>query len=146
MLPSPPPYQTAFGDDAAFIDAFEKRTLPFSEWCHAAHIRMAWIYLSRHGFDGALARARQGIQAYNLANHIPDAPLSGYHETITQAWLRVVGATIRGQDPCATSMDFLDAQPHLRVRTLLRVFYSKARILSPHAKSSFVPPDLTALP
>lgn len=146
MPPSPPPYQTVFEDDAAFIDAFEKLTLPFAEWCHAAHIRMAWIYLTRHGFDGALARARRGIQAYNKANHVVDAPLSGYHETITQAWLRVVGATMRGQDPCATSMEFLDAQPHLRVRTLLRVFYSKARILSPDAKSTFVRPDLTALP
>ena len=146
MLPSPPPYQTAYADDSAFIDAFERRALPFPEWCHAAHIRMAWIYLTRHGFDGALDRARRGIRAYNEANKVVDAPLSGYHETLTQAWLRVVNATIRGQDPCATSMDFLEAQPHLRVRTLLRVFYSKARMLSPEAKLTFLPPDLAALP
>lgn len=146
MLSPPPPYQTAFAGDSAFIESFENRSLPFSEWCHAAHIRMAWIYLTRHGYDGALARARDGIKAFNQANHVVDAALSGYHETITQAWLRVVGATIRGQDPCGTSMEFLDAQPHLRVRTLLRVFYSKARILSPEAKSGFLPPDLAALP
>lgn len=146
MLSTPPPYQTAYADDSAFIAAFEDRTLPFSEWCHPAHIRMAWIYLSRLGFDGALARAREGIKAYNLANRVVDAPLSGYHETITQAWLRVVAATIRGQDPSATSMEFLEAQPHLRVRTLLRVFYSKARMISPEAKSGFLPPDLAALP
>jgi len=146
MLSSPPPYQTAHADDAAFIAAFEDRTLPFSEWCHPAHIRMAWIYLTRHGFEGALARAREGIKAYNAANRVVDAPLSGYHETITQAWLRVVQATIRGQDPCATSMEFLEAHPHLRVRTLLRVFYSKARMLSPEAKGEFLSPDLTALP
>lgn len=146
MLSAPPPYETAFPDDAAFIDAFEKRTLPFSEWCHAAHIRMAWIYLTRHGLEGALPRAREGIQAYNRANHVVDAPLSGYHETVTQAWLRVVSATIRTQDPCATSLEFLEAQPHLRVRTLLRVLYSKARMRSPEAKSTFIAPDLGALP
>lgn len=146
MLPAPPPYETAFASDSNFIAAFECRTLPFAEWCHAAHIRMAWIYLSRHGFEAALARARLGIQAYNKTNHVVDGPFSGYHETITQGWLRVVSATIRGQDPCATSMEFLEAQPHLRVRTLLRVFYSKARILSPEAKSSFLAPDLAALP
>lgn len=146
MLSAPPPYETAFADDSAFIEAFETRTLPFSEWCHAAHIRMAWIYLTRHGFDGALARARDGIQAFNKANNVVDAPLSGYHETITHAWLRVVNATIRGQDPCSTSLEFLEAHPHLRVRTLLRVFYSKERILSPEAKSRFVPADLTPLP
>jgi len=146
MIPAPPPYETAFADDAAFIDAFEKGTLPFGEWCHGAHIRMAWIYVTRHGLEGALPRARGGIQAYNRANHVVDAPTSGYHETITQAWLRVVHATIRGQDPCATSLEFLEAQPHLRVRTLLRVFYSKARIMSPEAKAAFVAPDLGALP
>jgi hypothetical protein len=146
MPSAPPPYETAFADDSAFIDAFERRTLPFSEWCHAAHIRMAWIYLSRHGFEGALARAREGIQSYNAAHQVPDGPLSGYHETITHAWLRVVGATMRGQDPCASSLEFLDAQPHLRVRTLLRVFYSKARILDPEAKTRFLPADLTPLP
>jgi hypothetical protein len=145
MLSSPPPYQTAFAGDAAFIEAFESRTLPFSEWCHPAHIRMAWIYASRHGFEGALARARDGIKAYNAANHVVDAPLSGYHETITQAWLRIVAATIRGQDSCSSSMEFLEAQPHLRARTLLRVFYSKTRILSPEAKATFVTPDLGAL-
>ena len=146
MLPSTPPYETAYESDSAFIEAFESRTLPFTEWCHAAHIRMAWIYLMRHGLDGALSRARDSIKAYNKANHVVDAPQSGYHETITQAWLRVVFATIRGQDTCASSMQFLEAQPHLRVRTLLRVFYSKPRILSPEAKSSFLPPDLSALP
>lgn len=146
MLPAPPIYETAFAKDSDFIEAFESRTLPFTEWCHAAHIRMAWIYLTRHGFDDALARAREGIKAYNKANNVADAPLSGYHETITQAWLRVVNATIRGQDLCATSMEFLEAQPHLRVRTLLRVFYSKPRILSPEAKAEFLPPDLAALP
>lgn len=146
MTSGPPPYQTAFPEDAEFIDAFERRTLPAAEWVHAAHIRMAWIYMTRHGFDGALARARAGIKAFNAANGIVDAPLRGYHETLTQAWLRVVSATIRGQDPCATSMEFLEAQPHLRVRTLLRVFYSKDRMLSPEAKGSFLAPDLTPLP
>jgi hypothetical protein len=146
MLESPPSYQTAYPDDAAFIEAFERRALPFAEWVHAAHIRMAWIYLTRHGLDEALSRARAGIKAFNAANGIVDAPLRGYHETITQAWLRVVNATIRGQDPCATSMEFLEAQPHLRVRTLLRVFYSKNRMLSPEAKGSFLAPDLTPLP
>ena len=146
MLPTPPPYETAFANDTSFIEAFESRTLPFAEWVHSAHIRMAWIYLTRHGFDGALTRAREGIKAYNQANKVVDAPLSGYHETITQAWLRVVNATIRGQDPCATSMEFLEAQPHLRARTLLRVFYSKTRMLSPQAKTEFLPSDLAALP
>ena len=146
MPSNPPPYQTAFPEDSAFIEAFEHRTLPFAEWVHAAHIRMAWIYVTRHGLEGALARARAGIQAFNAANGIVDAPLRGYHETITRAWLRVVNATIRGQDPCSTSLEFLEAHPHLRVRTLLRVFYSKNRMLSPEAKGSFLEPDLTPLP
>ena len=48
MLPVPPAHRTAFADDAPFIDAFEKR----AEWRHAAHLRMAWIYVRRHGLEG----------------------------------------------------------------------------------------------
>ena len=34
---------------------------------------------------------RAGIQAYNAVHNIKDSPTSGYHATVTQAWLRLVG-------------------------------------------------------
>lgn len=133
-------------DDATLLAAFEARTLPFVEWRHATHIRVAHCYLTRHPFDEAVRRMRAGIQAYNQANAVPEGPLMGYHETITQAWLQIVAVTIREQGAGADSADFLAQQPHLGHRTLLRCFYSKARIMSPEAKGGFVQPDLAPLP
>ena len=54
-------------DDETLIRAFEARTLPFSEWRHATHIRVAWNYVTRYPFDEALLCVRRGIAAYNAA-------------------------------------------------------------------------------
>ena len=39
--------------DEAFLQAFEDTTLPFKDWTHEAHVRMAWNYLREHGKDAA---------------------------------------------------------------------------------------------
>ena len=35
------------------MQAFEDTTLPFKDWDHAAHIRMAWNYIKENGKDRA---------------------------------------------------------------------------------------------
>ena len=39
--------------DEAFIQAFEDTTLPFEDWTHEAHLRMAWNYIREHGKEAA---------------------------------------------------------------------------------------------
>jgi hypothetical protein len=46
----------------------------------------------------------------------------------------------------ASSLEFCERHPHLLVPTLLRLFYTRARIVSEEAKRGFVPPDLATLP
>ena len=133
-------------DDSAFLGAFETQTIPFEEWNHRAHIRMGFNYLSRHAFEEALGRIRQGIQSLNRVHQTPEALTRGYHETLTVAWARVVASTIAVHGPFKDSNDFCDRNPHLLQRTLMRVFYSQARLFSPEAKRSFVEPDLAPLP
>jgi len=36
-----------------FMQAFEDTTLPFKDWDHTAHIRMAWNYIKENGKDKA---------------------------------------------------------------------------------------------
>ncbi len=50
---------------SAFLDAFERGTLPKSEWTHAAHLKMACLYLAQLPADQALNRIQQGIRHYN---------------------------------------------------------------------------------
>ncbi len=53
--------------DAGFFQRFETRTFPFGQWQHRAH---------------------------NAANQVQDTPASGYHETMTQAWLHLIQTTL----------------------------------------------------
>lgn len=132
--------------DEQFLQAFESQAIPVERWNHRAHLRVAVIYLLRYPFDEALRRMRSGIQAYNSANGVEDSPTSGYHETITQAWLHIVWVMLRQYGPSCTADAFLDEHPQLAQKTLLRLFYSRERIMSPEAKTRFVEPDLAPLP
>ena len=39
--------------DETFLRAFEDTTLPFEDWTHEAHMRMAWNYLREFDIDKA---------------------------------------------------------------------------------------------
>lgn len=133
-------------DDLALLAEFESCRLPVEAWTHAAHVRVAYTYLSRYGFAEALVRMRAAIRAYNAAKQRRDGPLEGYHETITVAWLRIVDATMRHYGPGDNSQDFCERQPHLLSRTLLRLYYTRDRLVHPPAKTEFVEPDIAPLP
>jgi hypothetical protein len=133
-------------DDGALLTAFESQTIPHAEWNHRAHVRVAYLYLVRHEFDAALDRMRRGIQALNLVLGVQDSLESGYHETLTHAFLRIIHTTIKTFGPAESSDEFCDQQPQLLQRKILRLFYSRARIVSWEAKRTFVEPDLAPFP
>lgn len=140
---------TAFDalDDMAFLRAFEDSAIPPDEWDHRAHVRTAYLYTRSPPFDIALAQIRNGIQRLNAANGVEESETSGYHETVTVAWARIVEATCRTYGPTDSDFEqFAATHPHLLAKTLLRVFYSRDRIASPTARREFVEPDLSALP
>ncbi len=136
-------------DDAEFLRQFEARMLPFAQWTHRAHVKVAYLYLRRHSFAQAVDRIRAGIKAYNAANNVPEGPTSGYNETTTMAFMHLVAATIAAYDgtfPTATADAFCDTHPQLMTRNVLRLFYSPERRMRPDAKTTFVEPDLAPLP
>ena len=132
--------------DDDFIQQFETRTFPFAEWHHRAHIKLAYLYLTRHGYEAAANKLRDGIRAYKAANNIPDQPTSGYHETITIFWLRIVQTTVQQYGARENADDFYDFHPQLSQKKNHRLFYSPDLFMSALAKREFVEPDLTRLP
>jgi hypothetical protein len=128
--------------DDDFLAAFEAHTIPKAEWTHAAHVRMAWLYLTRLPIAAALDRIRDGIRRYYAA-----VGSDGYHETITVAFTLLIHARLAITDNDDNFADFCASNPDLLTpRGLLELHYDPATLASPEAKLRFVEPDREPLP
>jgi hypothetical protein len=127
-------------NDDEFLAAFETCTLPKAEWTHAAHVRMAWLYLTRLPFPDALEAIRGGIRRYNAA-----VGSDGYHETVTAAFTLLVNARLADE---AGFAEFTARHPELfgGRAALLGRHYDPATLASAEAKVRFVGPDREPLP
>lgn len=136
-------------EDRAFLDAFESTTLPFDQWTHHAHVKVAYLYARAHPLDEAIGHMRDGVRRYNAANAVPEGPLMGYDETTTHAFVHIVAAIVAAYDgtvPTASADEFCDTHPQLMSKHVLRLFYTPERRILPEAKTQFVEPDLAPLP
>jgi hypothetical protein len=138
--------------DDEFLTAFETVSLPRKKWTHEAHVRMAWLYLSRHPFPTAVERARLGIQKLNeefkrkaRLRCLPSRKTTGYHETITVAFVTLIASRLQPNEDFPT---FRDRNHDLMDRTLsaLHHHYSPERLSSADARAAFVEPDRQPLP
>tara|TARA_R110002072_G_scaffold284587_1_gene449046 strand:+ start:87153 stop:87590 length:438 start_codon:yes stop_codon:yes gene_type:complete len=133
-------------NDAEFLAAFENCSLPFEQWTHRAHIRVAYLYVLESDLATAIDRMRSGIKAHNKATRTPEAIDRGYHETITVAFMILVYVANLQTGPHKSSNEFCDAHPELLSKQTLRRFYSRERIMTIQAKAEFVDPDIRPLP
>ncbi len=132
--------------DETLLSQFESATAPHDTWTHRAHVRVAYLYLRSARFNEALDRFRTGLHALNASHGTPDALDRGYHETITISFFRLIAATLAAFGPAETSDAFCDQHPHLLHKTVLRLYYTRPRIMSWEAKRDFVEPDIAPLP
>ncbi len=109
-------------NDEQFLVEFEACRWPLEQWHHQQHIQLAYLYLNRYPFDEAMARIRERIKAHNAARQLPDLPTSGYHETMTQAWMRLVHLTLCEYGPAETAGIFYEQNPQLSEKKVLRLF------------------------
>jgi hypothetical protein len=129
------------------VAAFRARTLPHAEWTHAAHLTVGAWYVHHHGAAVALERLRVEIRRLNDAHGTLNTPTSGYHETITAAFVRLLdeglGAFAPGV-PLERRIEALLAGPLGGSRVLL-AFWSREVLMSPGARAVWVAPDLREL-
>ena len=133
-------------NDESFLAQFESCAFPLAQWHHREHVRVAYLYLRKYSLEEAGIRMGRAIRAFNKAHNVPEGLTSGYHETMTQAWLRLIASTISVYGPRDSSDEFFEFHPQLSQKKALRFFYSPDRFLSLEAKTAFVEPDLTQLP
>jgi hypothetical protein len=129
-------------DDRELLERFEAGTIPRAEWTHAVHLRVAYLYVSQRPFDEAVDRMSCGIRRLNEAIGVVNGPDSGYHETITQAWLRVIRARVEASNEPMTSDAFLERHADMLDKRMLLRFYTRDVINAPAARFEFVPPDV----
>jgi hypothetical protein len=135
--PDPP-----FASDAEVADLvrlFESCELPGTRWTHRAHLAVAASYLRCYPLSGATDRARVHIRRYNESrgNH------TGYHETVTVLFLRLVARELRS-DPPTLSAFVNDLAGRFPTDWLLG-YYSRDRLWSAEARAGFLEPDLRPL-
>ena len=128
------------------VARFRARTLSKDEWTHRAHLAVGAWHVHEHGPDQALELLRTGITRLNEAHGTVNGDNSGYHETITRAYVRLLSDFIRTHPGLAVSdcVQALLVSPLAEKTALLR-YYSKESLLSVSARKGWVEPDLEAL-
>ena len=130
--------------DDALWEAFTTAALPEENWTHRSHLRVAWLFSSRHTLDEAHVLMRVGIIRLNAAQGLVETPARGYHETITRVWLMLV-RSLMSEFPATASAVFVDDAGAWLAREALFRHYSRERLLSVEARARYVEPDLEPL-
>ena len=123
--------------DESFLDALESCRLAEAEFGHAAHVRAAYLYLRTCEFPQALERMRNAIR-----NHAARLGKPGrYHETITVAYLALIGRHLWEHGDGGGGAAFARRHPELFEPDLLLHYYPKAELDSEVARKTFVLPQ-----
>ena len=129
-------------DEEAFVESFERCQYPNDRFKHADHVRLAWIYIRRHGVDEAEQRIAQSIRAF--AGSLGHG--EKYHETMTVAWLRLVYSAHCATPKIEDFREFISLHRWLADKRSLNTFYSQRLLETAQARRFYVDPDLRSLP
>lgn len=136
-----------YSEAKILVAGFEDGTYPAKEWTHKAHFVMALWYTFHEPLFKAKKLIKEGIKKYNVLNGGKNTDDSGYHETITEFYIRLI---VQFQLEHADEHDFeqlliaLDKQEFMEKDFPLR-FYSKELLMSKDARKKWVAPDRAAV-
>ena len=123
------------------VEAFEACSFHPSEFKHYQHLTVALWYLSHLTYDDAAERTKAGI--HRLAATYGK---TGYHETISVFWLRLVSDFVAraGRGDTLTNLANQLIDKHID-KNLILEYYSAELLASTRAKGEWVEPDLKPL-
>ncbi len=123
--------------DEEFVRVFESCELSEDAFHHRDHIRLAAIYVRRHGAAEATERFKASLRRF--AGHLGKS--DKYRETITVAWIQLVAHAMATQGEIAPG-----DLPELLDKNYIHRFYSPGFLAAEAARTRFVDPDLVPLP
>ncbi len=126
-------------NDSEFEKQFEAGSLSPELFTHDAHIRLAWIHITKHGIDEAIMNVVRQIQRYTVKHGVPDK----FNMTLTVAAVRAVYHFIR-KSTSKTFPGFIQEFPRLKFnfKELMSSHYGFDIYNSLEAKKYFLEPDL----
>ncbi|NEP45199.1 MAG: hypothetical protein F6K35_40660 [Okeania sp. SIO2H7] len=125
------------------VEKFNNCTLPRGDWNHAAHLLVALWYLKNYPEIEAINRIRNGIKKYNAATGIETTENSGYHETMTLFWIKIVQQYLLAASPHLSLVKIADDLINTCGNSSLPfTYYSREKLMSVEARKSWVKPDL----
>jgi hypothetical protein len=139
-----------FSDDAEIIDlchAFMACSLPKEKWTHEAHLALClWLVRERGDIDPE-TYLPIAIRKYNIASGGVNDDTQGYHETLTQIYIRSVRFFLQDIDDELTLVDAVNLllQSPRGHRSWPLGHYSKEHLFSVEARRNFVEPDLVPI-
>ena len=95
--------------DDELIAGFEAGTIPPGVVGHREHVRLAWLYLRRHGRAGAEQRLLTGLRALAAAAGKPDK----FNAALTLDWVARIDAAAGALAPDHSFDDLLVHHPEL---------------------------------
>ncbi|QNI37311.1 hypothetical protein [Edaphobacter albus] len=130
----------------AFLAAFEGCTLPKAEWTHAAHLLTGACYVHTLGREAAIAKMRSCVRQYNESVGGKNTSTSGYHETITVMWIRLLDHLLRESASMhRAKFAALAVERFGPQRDIFREYYDFDLPGSTEARMHWVEPTLKAL-
>jgi len=127
--------------------AFAGGTLPRERWTHCAHLAVGAWHVREYGAAAALQRLRRGIRVLNENQGTQNSENTGYHETITAAYVQLIEQFQLRFPPAAPILEVVHSLlgSQLADKAVLLRFWTRERLMSPAARASWVPPDLAPL-
>ncbi len=128
-----------------FIAAFEAGTLPKARWTHGAHLLTGACYVHALGEAQATNKMRLCVRRYNEAVGGKNTDSSGYHETITVAWIKLLAGLLRETRPLdRATFAALALQRFEGDKNIFRKYYNFDLVGSVEARKTWIPPTLAS--
>ena len=118
------------------LEQFENLEISAPDFHHIDHVKVAYKMLEKYDFIEASARYAATIRAMAESVGVPEK----YNLTITFAFMSLV-AECMAYSNCTDVEAFLESNPDLLDRDILKRWYSSQRLNSAPARSHFLLPD-----
>ena len=127
-------------NDVEMTRALERGEIASESFRHTSHLHVAWVYLSEtRSVEQASAKMRETLRRFTASVGKPEK----YHETITLFWVRLL-ARARSESG-GTLEKLVETNPQLLEKNFPLVYYSRERLFSEKARTTWLDPDLKPL-